>query len=238
MSSEASAPSSPERTHSSSRPAEPPRSLCDPEVRRAEVVAPLRDAVGLVDGDERRLALAQHLGEAGDAQPFRRDKEEVEIAAEVVHASLPRECAIKAGVNARDREAERGEARCLIVHERDERADDERGPAARDGGELVAEGFAGTGRHHQQNVFAFGGSAANGFLIGAEGGVAEVADEKVRKRRGGMDCSVGHGFALPWSHAGEGGSTRSRGEGGTALLFSACAGESLAEVRPHTLGPA
>ena len=45
--------------------------LAEHAVVGPEIVAPLRNAVGLVDGDERGLALGQHLGKAGDAQSFR-----------------------------------------------------------------------------------------------------------------------------------------------------------------------
>ena len=46
----------------------------------AEIVSPLRDAVGLVDRHQRQRALRQHLGEARHAQPLGCDEEEVETA--------------------------------------------------------------------------------------------------------------------------------------------------------------
>ena len=39
--------------------------------------------------------------------------------------------------------------RGLILHERNEWADDERGAATSDGGQLVAEGLSGTRGHHK-----------------------------------------------------------------------------------------
>ena len=75
-------------------------------VVRPEVVAPLRDAVRLVDRDERRLALGEHLGKARDAQALRRDEEKVELAGEVIDASLPGGGAVAAGVDALDRAAQ------------------------------------------------------------------------------------------------------------------------------------
>ena len=68
-----------------------------------------------------------------------------------------------------------GELGGLVFHEGDERADDQGGAAAGDGGELVAEGFAGAGGHDEQDVAAVGGGAADGFLVGAEGCEAEGA---------------------------------------------------------------
>ena len=56
----------------------------------AEIVPPVRDAVRLVDGDERRGPLGEHLGEARHREPLGGDEEEVELPGEVVEADLPR----------------------------------------------------------------------------------------------------------------------------------------------------
>jgi len=96
-------------------------------------VSPGADAVGFVDGDERGLAAGEHLGEAGDAEAFGGDEEEVECAVEVVAAGLAGVIAGEAGVDAADVEAEGGELGGLVVHEGDERADDERRSAANEG---------------------------------------------------------------------------------------------------------
>ncbi len=45
-----------------------------------EVVAPLRDAMRLVDRDQRQLALGQHLREPRHAQPFRRNEQKLQAA--------------------------------------------------------------------------------------------------------------------------------------------------------------
>jgi len=39
----------------------------------------MRDAVRLVDGDERRRPLREHLGKAGNSEPLGGDEEEVEL---------------------------------------------------------------------------------------------------------------------------------------------------------------
>ena len=57
-----------------------------------------------------------------------------------------------------------GEFGRLVVHEGDERADDEGGAFAGERGELVAEAFAGAGWHDQQDVAAGGGGKADGLL--------------------------------------------------------------------------
>ncbi len=155
----------------------------------AEVVAPGGDAVGLVDGDEGRLALGEHLGEAGDAHALGGDEEELEGAVEVVAAGLAGLLAVEPGVDAGDLEAGGGELVGLIVHQGDERADDQRGAAARDGGQLVAEALAGAGGHDEQDVAAVGGGAADGLLVGAEGGEAEGLMEEGGKLHGAGSVS-------------------------------------------------
>ena len=86
-------------------------------------------------------------------------------------------------MDAGDAEAESGELRCLIVHERDERRDDESGAFAGDGRELVAEGFSGSCGHDEQDVAAVGGGATDRLLIGAEGWEAEGPVEEVGEGR-------------------------------------------------------
>ena len=93
----------------------------------AEVVTPLRDTVSLVDGDEGEWSLREHLREAGDAEAFGCDKEELEGAVEEVTAGLACVIAGEAGVNASSADAEGSELGGLVVHECDERGNDERG---------------------------------------------------------------------------------------------------------------
>ena len=77
----------------------------------AEIVAPGGDAVGFVDGDERRLAAGEHLREARDAHALGSDEEELEVAVEVVAAGLAGVVAGEAGVDAGDAETGGGELR-------------------------------------------------------------------------------------------------------------------------------
>ena len=139
--------------------------------------------MGFVDGDEGGLAFGEHLGEAGDAHALGRDEEELECSVEIVAAGLAGIFAGEAGVNAGDAKAEGGELGGLVVHERDERRDDERGAPTGDGGELVAQRFSGSCGHDEQDVAAVGGSAADGLLIGAECGEAEGSMEEIGEGR-------------------------------------------------------
>ena len=103
--------------------------LAEHAVVRPEVVAPLRDAVRLVDGDQGGRALGEHLGEAGHAQPLGRDEEEVEAPVEVLAARAARGGAVATGVDALGGEALRDELADLVLHQRDERAHHQGGSA-------------------------------------------------------------------------------------------------------------
>ena len=129
--------------------------LAEQPVVGPEVVAPLRDAVRLVDRDERRRAPGQHLGEAGHPQPLGGDEEEVEPPVEVVAADLRarRPGRARSGC-ARPRRPSACELRDLVLHERDQGRDDEGRAAAREAGELVAERLPRARRHDEQHVLA------------------------------------------------------------------------------------
>ena len=172
------------------RGAERGEEVAEGAVVGTKVVAPGGDAVGFVDGDEARLLFCEHLGEVGNAHAFGGDEEELEGAVEVVAAGLTGLVAGEARVDAGDAEAGGGELGGLVVHEGDERADDEGGAAAGDGGELVAEGLSGSGGHDEEDVAAVGGGAADCFLVGSEGGEAEGLVEQ--GFRGSSACSVSH----------------------------------------------
>jgi len=76
---------------------------------------------------QRRFALGQHLGEANHAQPLRSDEQELEFAAQIFYAGLPRLRAVQPGVDcgATLKPSEASFDR-LVVHERDQRADHQR----------------------------------------------------------------------------------------------------------------
>ena len=140
--------------------------------------------MGLVDRDERRRAAGQHLGEAGDPQPLGGDEEEVEPPLEVRLDDRARGGPVAAGVDALRPQAQRLELRDLVLHERDERGDDERRAAAGEAGELVAERLAGAGGHDEEHVAALRGGAAHGLLVRPEGGEAEALAQEASRRVG------------------------------------------------------
>ena len=145
----------------------------------AEVVSPLGDAVGFVDGDEDGFAFCEHLGEAGNAHSFGGDEEKIEVAGEIITACLTGGLTVETAVNTGDTETECGEFLGLVVHEGDEGRDDQSCALTSEGGELVTEGFSGAGGHDEEDVAAFGGGFADLLLVGAEVLVAEDAVEEL-----------------------------------------------------------
>ena len=156
--------------------------LTEQAVVGAEVMTPLRDAVGLVDGDEAGLAFGEHLRKAGNAKALGSDEEKLERAGKIGAAGFASGLARQAGVDAGNVEAEGGELGCLVVHKRDQRRNNERRTAAGERGKLVAEGFAGAGRHDEQDVAALDRGTADGFLVGAKSAETEALLKESVKR--------------------------------------------------------
>ena len=149
------------------------------------------------------LRSGEHLGEAGDAQSLGRDKEKLQCAVEVVAAGLTGLVAGEAGVDARHAQAECGQLGGLVVHQRNQRTDDERGSSAGDSGKLVAERLARSCRHDEQDVVAFGRSSADGFLVGAECGEAEGLMEQGGELHGPAQFRIlfALGVVIGWMQA-------------------------------------
>src|SRR5690606_30693049 len=72
----------------------------------------------------------------------------------------------------------------LVLHQRDERADDDGRPLAQEPGQLIAERLAGAGRHHEQHILAVEERAAGVFLQPPEAEQAEaLAEGRVQRGR-------------------------------------------------------
>ena len=59
----------------------------------------------LVDSDQREPLFPEHLNKARHAQPLRRNKQELQRALQIIHASLPRLRALQARMNPRRAQA-------------------------------------------------------------------------------------------------------------------------------------
>ena len=99
-------------------------------VLRAEVVAPFRDAVRLVDRQAGDLPAAQVFLPALEHQPLRRDVEELEGTLVQAAQATARFVGIEAGVEKRGGDAAGRELVDLVLHQGDERRHDDREPGA------------------------------------------------------------------------------------------------------------
>ena len=149
------------------------QTLAQEPVVGTEVVAPLRDAVRFVDRDQGRAATLQEFDEAGHAEPLGRDEEKVEFAVAVEPAGLPRLVARPARVDALGAQPDLAQFRRLVLHQGDQRREDEGGAAEKQARKLVAQRLAGTGRHDDQTIVASRCAAADFLLVRPEFGVAE-----------------------------------------------------------------
>ena len=136
--------------------AEPARGVGEPEVVGPEVVAPLRDAVRLVDDEEPDLRLPDPLEEAGRGEALGRDVEQPRAPGRP-RGRAPRRfaaascCALTSATLPGRDALQRLD---LVLHQRDERRDDEREVRAHERGQLVAERLARAGGHDDEHVAA------------------------------------------------------------------------------------
>jgi hypothetical protein len=138
-----------------------------------EVMAPLADAMRLVDRKERNLDAREHLLEARHHQPLGRHVNEVEFTAQQLPAHRGR-------ILGAERRVERGSPHAgllqrldLVVHQRDQRRNDDTHPRPADRRDLVAGRFSRAGRKQHHRVAALGDVADHRLLLAAEARVPE-----------------------------------------------------------------
>ena len=168
----------------------------------AEVVAPLADAVRLVDGDQGQRQARQPVEHRRLHQAFRRQVQKVERA--VVDAPPDVAPRIQAGVGIEllGRHARLLQRRHLIGHQGDQRRDHQAEARADERGDLVAQALAAAGGQHRQGAAPGQHLADDAGLQAAEIGMAERPAQNaagdVQRRRQGMGISKHHSL---WSVA-------------------------------------
>ena len=155
-------------------------------------MAPLRDAVRLVDHEDVDQIGPQHLQEFRLRQPFRGDEDEVPLLLPDLVQDLGLLAAVEGAVDLDGVDPQLPQLVDLVLHQRDQGGDDDRGARQLGAGELIAERLAGAGGHDHQRVLA-GEHRADDLLLplpqSAEAeGVAKGAAEG-RK----LDGLGGHG---------------------------------------------
>ena len=136
-------------------------------------MAPLRHAVRLVDGEQRKPGLREQAEAALGQQALGRDIQQIELAAPRAALDLRGLRPAQRRIEKRGAHPELGERRDLVLHQRDERRDHHPDAVAQQRGNLVAERLAAAGRHQDQRVAAAGDVLDDLGLVTAEGRVAE-----------------------------------------------------------------
>ncbi len=119
-------------------------------------MAPLRDAVGLVDDEQADSGPPEGEDELKGAQALRGDVEHLDLPGPDLPFDLPALLRPEPGVKGRrplDRTLEQGIY--LVFHQRDERRDDYCKALAHERRHLVAEALPTAGRHHGQSIPPF-----------------------------------------------------------------------------------
>ena len=152
----------------------------------AEVMSPLADAMRLVDREQRDGHFAEHPRETLARRAFGGSVEQVEIA--------PRQ-GIADGLRILADAGQRGGAKAvrlggtdLVLHQRDQRRDDDGGPGAGECGDLVAERLARPGRHDGEAMLPR--HHAIDYLV-LDSAKARVAKNRVEDVEGGSSRVLG-----------------------------------------------
>src|SRR4030067_1868418 len=149
------------------------------EIVGPKVVTPLRNTVRLVDGKERKGQRLQRLDELRHGEPFRRYIEELDLlglppAKDVRYLLLLKRAGDERGRNA--------VFLCrvhLVLHQRDEGADDDGCSLHHDGWQLVAQGLPAARGHDRKNIPAAENAPDDVLLVRPEGLIAEDCPEGI-----------------------------------------------------------
>jgi hypothetical protein len=136
------------------RIAEPPQGFADLEERGAEIVPPLRDAMGLVDDDEVDRLARERLEKLAAREPLRRGENEIAVLAFDGFERLLLLARGDGAVEICGFDADVVELVRLVLHQRDERRHDDRHPVEVQPRQLVTQRFTAAGRHYRQHVLA------------------------------------------------------------------------------------
>ena len=132
------------------------------EVGGAEVVAPLTDAVGFIDGDEAHLEVVELGKKQLRRQPLGRDIEQFGAAEDAVVQRLDNLAARHARVDGGCLHAFAPQVFHLVFHQGDERSDDDASALLGDGGYLEGDTLAAARGHQPQRVAAGGNALDDG----------------------------------------------------------------------------
>jgi hypothetical protein len=129
--------------------------LADEEIVRAEIVPPHAHAVNLVDHDQPDPDLPEHLDERPLAQPLGCGVQKPCPSGAHAFETCGRLRRVERRVDERRLLGDRGRQLVeLILHQRDQRREDECGGRAQHRSELIRQGLSRARRHQRQQVAA------------------------------------------------------------------------------------
>ena len=148
----------------------------------AKIMTPLRDAMRLVDREQRDPAAPQQVEAMRHHQPLGRHVEQVELPVAGGALDRPGFARRQSGIERRGADPGLAQRVDLVLHQCDQRRDDdaESGPQQR--GELVAQRFAAAGRHQHDRIAAGRDVLDDLLLLAAEAGIAEDAAQNGKRR--------------------------------------------------------
>ncbi len=158
----------------------------DVEIGRAEVVAPLRDAVCLVDHHERDLHRCQQSGEARRVEAFGSHVDQFDKPLAALLVGVVRLVGRHAAVDAAGRDVAAPQIVGLVLHQRYERSDDHGDAREHQRRHLERERLAAARRQQAYGVAAVEDRRDDFGLHRSEGIVAPVAPQHLLGRVAGM----------------------------------------------------
>ena len=171
--------------------AQPARRVGEAEVVRAEVVAPLRDAVRLVDDEQADAGGAQRLGEARRREALGRDVEQAHLTGGGPRQGGAIGRRVLLGVDdGRAPGSDPFEPLDLVLHERHERRDHHGEVVAHEGRQLVAERLARARGHDDEHVARRAGPRERLHGLGLSGAEGLEAEERSQCGVGGVHRGV------------------------------------------------
>ena len=124
--------------------------LADGQESRPEVMPPLRNAMGFVDGEKTHLLVFEQGQEVGIGQALRRREDDLRGAGSERGLGGADLLGGHAAVQLERGDAALAQLVALVLHQGDERRDDDRDAWQQQGRQLVAKRFAGTRGHEGQ----------------------------------------------------------------------------------------
>ena len=157
----------------------------------AEIVAPLRDAMGLVDRQQADIGAPQERNSFRLGEPLGRHIGKAQFAPrDLLHDGAVL-VEIIGGVETRCGDAVAAKLRHLVAHQRDQRRHHDGEPAAHQRRQLIAQRLAAAGRHHGEHVAARENRLDDLGLAGAK---LRKAEHGAQQLLGGG--KIGHGGRL------------------------------------------